>query len=72
MQTFDWKVASPMVVNSAPRVRRVQFGEGYEQRVADGVNCDLKKYEVTVKVSRDEGKRLETFFAKHGGWRAFF
>lgn len=71
MQTFYWKVDPQMEVSSEPRVRRVQFGDGYEQRTADGLNNHLKKYGVTVKVSREEGKRLEAFLSEQGGWRAF-
>lgn len=71
MRAFHWKVDPLMEVSSEPRVRRVQFGDGYEQRTADGLNNDLKKYGVTVKVSRDEGKYTEAFLTEHGGHRAF-
>nr|AQS60717.1 minor tail protein [Edwardsiella ictaluri] len=49
----------------------VKFGEGYEQRRSSGLNSDLKIYEVTIKVSRDDAYALEAFLSRHGGVSAF-
>ncbi|WP_069985923.1 phage tail protein [Escherichia coli] len=44
MKTFRWKVKPDMEVNSQPSVREVRFGDGYSQRMAAGLNADLKTY----------------------------
>ncbi len=55
----------------APSVREVRFGDGYSQRMAAGLNADLKTYRVTLSVTREEARHLEAFLAEHGGWKAF-
>ncbi|HAM8962903.1 phage tail protein [Escherichia coli] len=60
-----------MEVNSQPSVREVRFGDGYSQRMAAGLNADLKTYRVTLSVTREEARHLEAFLAEHGGWKAF-
>ncbi len=71
MKTFRWKVKPDMEVNSQPSVREVRFGDGYSQRMAAGLNADLKTYRVTLSVTREEARHLEAFLAEHGGWKAF-
>lgn len=51
MKTFRWKVKPDMEVNSQPSVREVRFGDGYSQRMAAGLNADLKTYRVTLSVT---------------------
>ncbi|HFO3390359.1 TPA: phage tail protein, partial [Escherichia coli] len=53
MKTFRWKVKPDMEVNSQPSVREVRFGDGYSQRMAAGLNADLKIYRVTLSVTRE-------------------
>ncbi|EFM1464252.1 TPA: phage tail protein [Escherichia coli] len=69
MKTFRWKVKPDMEVNSQPSVREVRFGDGYSQRMAAGLNADLKTYRVTLSVTREEARHLEAFLAEHGGWK---
>ncbi len=61
MKTFRWKVKPDMEVNSQPSVREVRFGDGYSQRMAAGLNADLKTYRVTLSVTREEARHLEAF-----------
>ncbi|WP_407236050.1 phage tail protein [Escherichia coli] len=70
MKTFRWKVKPDMEVNSQPSVREVRFGDGYSQRMAAGLNADLKTYRVTLSVT---GRRPGIWkrSAEHGGWKAF-
>ena len=71
MKTFRWKVKPDMEVNSQPSVREVRFGDGYSQRMAAGLNADLKTYSVTLSVPREEATVLESFLEEHGCWKAF-
>ena len=36
-----------MSVSHEPRVRSIKFGDGYEQRIQDGINADLIKISLT-------------------------
>jgi phage-related protein len=44
---FIWTPAYNMSVNHEPRVRSIKFGDGYEQRIQDGINADLIKISLT-------------------------
>lgn len=54
-----------------PKVKRVQFGDGYEQRSKDGINADLKTYSLKF-VKRDiEINDIERFLEEKGGVESF-
>jgi len=38
MSTFNYKVDSGAQKTTSPKVRKAQFGDGYMQRVGDGIN----------------------------------
>ena len=44
---FIWTPAYNMSVSHEPRVRSIKFGDGYEQRIQDGINADLIKISLT-------------------------
>ena len=46
---------------SAPNVRKVQFGDGYESRFTMGINQDPKVYNLTFEVSETDSDTIETF-----------
>ncbi len=71
MKTFRWKVKPDMEVNSQPSVREVRFGDGYSQRMAAGLNADLKTYRVMLSVTREEARHLEAFLQSTGAGRHF-
>ncbi len=60
-----------MEVNSQPSVREVRFGDGYSQRMAAGLNADLKTYRVTLSVTWEEARHLEAFWQSTGAGRHF-
>ena len=47
----------PMQLENAPKVRAVKFGDGYEQRVADGINNDPQKW--TMAFTRRSGTDVD-------------
>ena len=47
--------------NSAPVVRRIQFGDGYESRLTMGLNQNPKIYNLTFEVSETDADTIETF-----------
>ena len=46
---------------SAPNVRKVQFGDGYESRFTLGLNQNPKVYNLTFEVSETDSDTIETF-----------
>ena len=46
---------------SAPVVRKVQFGDGYEARLKFGLNQNPKVYNLTFEVSETDADTIETF-----------
>lgn len=71
METFNWPVLPDMQVSVEPKVHVVKFGDGYEQRAPVGINNNLKAYDVTIRVNRQDAPELEDFFSRHGGVKAF-
>lgn len=71
MRVFHWKIRPGMQVDSEPAVAVVKFGDGYEQRRPAGLNNNLKKYSVTVRVSREDAQQVEAFLSWHGGVKSF-
>jgi phage-related protein len=47
--------------SSAPSVRKVRFGDGYEKRLTYGLNQNPKIYNLTFQVSETEADTIETF-----------
>ena len=49
-----------LTVRRGTRVRRVQFGDGYEQVVPDGANTDIRRYDVrTVPITDAQAQALD-------------
>ena len=47
--------------SSAPSVRTVRFGDGYEQRLTFGLNQNPKVYTLAFNVSETDSDTIETF-----------
>jgi phage-related protein len=46
---------------SAPRVRAIQFGSGYQQRAQFGIQQNPKIYNLTFEVSETDADTIEAF-----------
>ena len=46
---------------SQPRTRRVQFGDGYEQRLLYGLNQNPKQWSLQFMVDNTDADTIETF-----------
>ena len=71
METFNWAVAPGLSIKVTPRVKTIKFGDGYEQRIKNGINNDLRTYSVTLNVARDDGLVIDAFLSRQGGVHAF-
>ena len=47
--------------SSAPNVRTVRYGDGFESRFTMGLNQDPKTYSLTFQVSETDADTIETF-----------
>ena len=47
--------------SSAPNVRTVRFGDGFEKRLTFGINQNPKVYNLTFEVSETDSDTIETF-----------
>ena len=56
---------------SQPKVRRVQFGDGYEQRLTFGLNQNPKSWSLTWEVSETDADTIETFLDARAAQESF-
>lgn len=72
MSTFTWIPDTGATMERQPRIRSVQFGDGYEQRAADGLNADMRKFSLTFSGrSAAEIAAIDTFLATQAGVSSF-
>jgi phage-related protein len=57
---------------SAPNIRTVRFGDGYEQRLSFGLNQNPKTFNLTFEVSETDADTIETFLDDRAGDNAAF
>lgn len=71
METFHWRPNNLSQVTAKPRVTTVRFGDGYPQRIPDGINNDLRSYDVTFTGTTTRINLIGDFLARHNGVRSF-
>jgi phage-related protein len=72
METFTWAESSGSQLGEEPRVRRVVFGDGYEERAPDGLNPIAQSWELSFdRVSAIDGDAIVAFFRLHQAVQAF-
>jgi|TARA_R100000027_G_scaffold64890_1_gene58836 phage-related protein len=57
--------------SSQPSVRRVRFGDGFEQRLTFGLNQDRKTWALTWDVTEEAADEIEAFLEARGGSESF-
>jgi len=57
---------------SQPRYKKVQFADGYEQRIAFGLLTNPKTYSLTFVVSESQADTIETFLDARAADQASF
>lgn len=72
MATFTYTPDFGAQVAIKPRVRKAQFGDGYEQRMADGINARQQVWTLQF-VNRDNADTaaIMSFLATRNGVEAF-
>lgn len=62
----------PMQLAKEPKVRAAKFGDGYEQRVPEGINNNLQKWSMAfTKRSGTDVDAVYDFLEARGGWESF-
>ena len=57
--------------SSQPKVKKVQFGDGYEQRVVFGLNQNPKSWSLTWEVSETDADTIETVLDARAAQESF-
>lgn len=72
MATFSWIPSTEAAQTVKPRVLQAKFGDGYSQRVPDGLNTLLRSWQLTFKNrTKIEADAIEAFLDAAGGCTAF-
>lgn len=71
-ETFTWKVERDIDPTIEYRTTGTQFGDGYMQESANGINTKTEEYPIKVHAYESEAKLIMDFFDRHQGFRSFF
>lgn len=72
MTTFTYIPSVNTRQTTQPRVRIARFGDGYEQRVADGINTRQETWNLTFNGITDElASEIDAFLVAQGAALAF-
>lgn len=70
--TFTWQVTGESSGGSEFKTNRTTFGDGYSQEIADGINNEYQKWNVTYVGDYDEIDDVIAFLRAHYGARSFY
>lgn len=72
MPTFSYAPDYSAQVTNRPRVRVAKFGDGYEQRQADGLNPQPASWSLTfANRSNADINAIHSFLSARGGFESF-
>lgn len=71
MSDFTYQPTYGAKVAHAPRVRVAPFGDGYEQRVADGINVDMQSWDLTFVKATATIDAIDTQLSGYGSVTRF-
>ena len=66
-----WQPQYGASVDREPSIKRVRFGDGYEQRMVDGINAMLESWSLTFKYGPDTIAAIDLFLKTCNGVKAF-
>lgn len=69
---FDWAESDRTSLDEEPRVKKAKFGDGYEQRQADGINSTAQIWSLSFEEVDDSiADVIIAFWRTHGGVDSF-
>jgi phage-related protein len=72
-ETFTWTPDYGAQVTRSPRIREAKFGDGYAQRVGDGLNVDLPKWQLNFTGrTMAEIQAIDEFLRTQAGATSFY
>lgn len=71
MATFTYIPSYSVELEVTPRVRVAKFGDGYEQRTADGLNTLPRRWSLRFVRHDSDLDAVESFLVARGGVEAF-
>lgn len=72
MAVFDWAESSNLTLDEEPAVTATRYGDGYEQRSADGINPIAQQWSLNFEeVDNAIADDIVTFWRARGGVEAF-
>lgn len=71
IKTFTWNVERDVTPTIQYRVVTAQFGDGYKQESADGINTKDESYAITTNAREPVAKEIMAFFDELKGVKSF-
>lgn len=71
MSDFEWQPAYNFTVSKEPRVNRASFGDGYEQRVGDGLNNNQRSWQLVFTRTQSDIIAIDAFLTQKGAVDSF-
>lgn len=71
METFTWSPRISPTQTVSMRVRKAQFGDGYQQVAGDGLNPRSQSWDLNFVGKESYIKEIKEFLDRQGGTRAF-
>ncbi|MEJ2766982.1 phage tail protein [Photobacterium sp. MCCC 1A19761] len=68
---FKWVPVRGGKIDEEPRVQKLSFGDGYEQRSPNGINHQLQKFSYTFRYRHEEITSIRQFLFERGGVEPF-
>lgn len=72
IQTFTFDILADVVGTTTPRVLKAQFGDGYSQVAADGINNVGESWPISVAGGTADVKPVKDFLDATQGVSAFY
>lgn len=71
MPTFTWLPRSDATREVSPRVKKAAFGDGYSQRVGDGINSQPITWSLEFPAPAVDAEAVEAFLSARAGVESF-
>lgn len=71
-EVFEWDVKVGDQGDTKLRILKAQFGDGYVQKAADGMNNKVTSWNISVYDTIEAITPITDFLDWHGGYKAFY
>lgn len=72
METFTYDRQKGAAGKIEFRTRTAQFGDGYSQAVADGINAEMQTWPLSFEGNLETVQPILDFFRRHQGYKSFY